>query len=63
MLSANSATRLTTAAFRAPGGQQVHGRGLSPDEAIPDLDRLDEAGSGKGPALPRAIAILAAKSG
>ncbi len=63
MLSPHTAVKLTTALYRTPGGQQLQGRGLLPDETLPDLDRLDQAGTDKDPLLRRAAALLAAKGG
>ncbi len=60
-LSANSGVKLTTAVYRTPGGQLLLDRGLQPDEALPDLDQLELAGSDQDPALPRARALLAGR--
>lgn len=61
MLSPDSAVKLTTAFYRTPGGQQLQGRGLVPDENLPDLERLEQAGTDKDPLLLRAATLLAAK--
>lgn len=58
MISSDSAVKLTTALYRTPGGQQLQGRGLIPDETLPDLERLDQAGTDKDPLLLRAATLL-----
>ena len=58
MISPDSAVKLTTALYRTPGGQQLQGRGLIPDETLPDLERLDQAGTDKDPLLLRAATLL-----
>jgi len=58
-LSVNNAVKLTTAVYRTPGGQLLQDRGLQPDQALPDLDRPELAGSDQDPALPKARALLA----
>ncbi|MFG6467884.1 S41 family peptidase [Roseateles sp. BYS87W] len=61
MISPTSAIKLTTALYRTPAGEMLQGRGLAPDEAVPELELFSQAGSANDPALARARALLAAR--
>lgn len=61
MLSPTTAAKLTTALYRTPAGQTLQDRGLVPDEAAPEPERLSQAGSDADPGFARARSLLGAR--
>ena len=61
MISPTSAIKLTTALYRTPAGHTLQGHGLVPDEAVPDLEQFQQAGTEADPGLARARALLSGR--
>jgi carboxyl-terminal processing protease len=61
MLTPTTAVKLTTALYRTPSGQALQDRGLLPDEVVPELEQLAQAGSDADAGWARARALLTAR--